>query len=99
MFGVTEKLRNIYGYKPNEPIYDVEFEVVEENAKYPDEVKQEYWCLLEDGEHCLIQPNVICFTIQFPYPIFDHQGESRGEDLPPFGTVERLKVKSYNKRN
>lgn len=93
MFGVTDKLRNIYGVKKDEPIYEVEFEVVEENPEYPKEIKQEYLAWHNEGEYSLVQPNATCFAIQFPFHVFEYQGKERSNGQR-FGTVTRLRIKN-----
>jgi hypothetical protein len=78
-FGVTPKLKELFGVKKHESIYEIEFEVVEEPAEYPvgHENNLIYFSLHENsGNYCLTQPNAEMFTMQFPYDVWKehHRG-------------------------
>lgn len=102
-FGVTPNIRSLFGVKEDDPIYKVEFEVVEEKA-----VPQEghtndhiYYAYYNKGEYSLIQPTAEMFAMQFPWDVWKHQGKSKGTDILGnklyFGIAVRIKPKSYKK--
>lgn len=91
-FGVHPKHRYMWGVKDDEPIYEVEFEVVEENPTYPDDTQTiEYYGFRPSykDECSLIQPNCILFSVQFPYAVFEYTDKHKS-----LGTVLRLKMLS-----
>lgn len=99
-FGIDPRHRHVWCVSKDTPIYEIEFEVVEEYAKYPKDAHQiEYWCRakieewnngqcipLEEPEFSLVESNVILFTIQFCQPVFEYQFREG------FGVVCRLKI-------
>lgn len=97
-FGVTPNLRGIFGVKEEDPIYEVEFEVVEEKAAPPDEYTNDYiyYAYYDKGEYSLIQPNAEMFAMQFPWDIWKWQGEVK-HDNEYFGIAVRIKPKKYTK--
>lgn len=109
-FGVIPKLRSIFGVKPNEPIYEVEFEVVEEKAQRPTGHTNDimYYALYDKHsfmgpKYSLIQPTAEMFAMQFPWDVWKHQGELKGTDILGnelyFGIVVHIKPKSYTQIN
>ena len=105
-FGVIPKLRSLYGVRPDEPIYEVEFEVVEEKAGYPDKNSNDIvYYGFKDKDHMgndrysSIQPTAEMFGMQFPWDVWKYQGTSKGMNILGietfFGIVVRIKPKSY----
>jgi hypothetical protein len=92
--GLHPQHRYMYGVKPNEEIYEVEFEIHEDQETKPDFTAQEYWGWLDTendiNKMTMIFPNYVSFLMCFPYGV--EAAEQHGQ-----GKSYRLKVKSYKK--
>ena len=100
-FGVTPKLKNVFGVKKDEPIYEVEFEIMEESAVRPKGHTNDfiYYAFCDNGKYSMIQTTAEMFAMQFPWDVWKHQGKLKCVDIlgnrKYFGTVVRIEPKSY----
>ena len=104
-YGVIPSLKTIYGVKKDDPIYDVEFEVIEEPAERPvghtnDHI---YFAMHRNGRYELIQPTAEMFAMQFPWDVWKLQGTEKITNMfgekEYYGTAVRIKPISYTKIN
>ena len=100
-FGVIPKIRSLYGVKENEPIYEVEFKVVEEKPEYPLNKSNniEYFGFYDKGRYSLIQPTAEMFGMQFPWDVWEYQGKEKYQDELGnkiyFGIIVRIEPINY----
>lgn len=92
--GLHPKHRYMYGIKPDEDIYEVEFELHNDQETKPNWKAQEYWGWLDTGNDIdkmtMIFPNYSLFFMCFPYGVEPLEQKGRGKSY-------RLNVKSYQK--
>lgn len=90
--GINPKFKKFYGVNEDEKIYDIEFEIHEEQNCPKDLNSIDYWGFLKSGEQeedmRLIFPNYKQFSVCFPYGISVEEENKTGKSY-------RLRVKNF----
>ena len=100
-FGIIPKLRSLFAVNSDEPIYEVEFKVVEEKPEYPLNKSNniEYFGFYNNGKYSLIQPTAEMFGMQFPWDVWEYQGKEKYQDKLGnkiyFGIIVRIEPINY----
>lgn len=92
--GLEPKFRSTYGLKTNDIIYEVEFEISQDQSPVKDRHKTDYWGWLNIGEEedkmMLIWPTYLQFSVCFMYGVSVEEKNGNGKSY-------RLEVKSFKK--